>query len=342
MQNHRDEKDRLRDGSIITILGGVANGLLAAGKIGLGVFTGYLPMIASGFHSLSDIISDVITGLTLYLGSKGADMKFHFGYRRVETLISLFAAFFLVFVSIELVTHSLGEHDHALGLGKTELVADEHTGNEEYSLGEEAHHEEETSEKIGALSLLFWICLAATTSIIVKEFLFRRTRQLGVKLSSPILIAKAWHHRADSASSVVVLLSVNISHFFPEIAYVDETTTFIISGMILHSAWEVGISAVKELIDSAPSIKVIALVEELAETVEGVTFTHSIRIRTMGGALYVEMTAETDPKQTVAYAHEVSGKIRKQVMSEVPNIVDFMITMNPTGEYLKQFMSSDE
>ena len=82
----------------------------------------------------------------------------------------------------------------------------------------------------------------------------------------------------------------------------------------MHSAWEVGSNAVKELIDFAPSLETIALIEEMAEEVEGVTFTHNIRIRSMGGALYVELTAETDPELTVAEGYAVIKQIREKIM----------------------------
>jgi divalent metal cation (Fe/Co/Zn/Cd) transporter len=58
------EHERLKEVSAITIAGGLSNGMLAALKIGLGTFTGYLPLTASGYHSLSDIVSDSEIDLT--------------------------------------------------------------------------------------------------------------------------------------------------------------------------------------------------------------------------------------------------------------------------------------
>ena len=115
----------------------------------------------------------------------------------------------------------------------------------------------------------------------------------------------------------------------------------MIASLILHSAWEVGSSAVKELIDFAPSLKVIALIEEMAEKVEAVTFTHNIRIRTMGSALYVELTAEVDPDITISEGHEIVKQVRGNIMDQVPNVIDVTTLLTPKGEYVRQFLDSE-
>ena len=122
---------------------------------------------------------------------------------------------------------------------------------------------------------------------------------------------------------------------------INPITTVIIAGLILHSAWEVGSNAVKELIDFAPSLETIALIEEMAEEVAGVTFTHNIRIRSMGGALYVELTAETDPELTVAEGYVVVKQIREKIMDKVPNVIDVSTLLTPKGEYIRQFLGSE-
>ncbi len=177
--------------------------------------------------------------------------------------------------------------------------------------------------------------------MLAKEILFRATRRKGVRLNSPMLIAKAWHHRADSISALAVLLSIFVSSYFPAFALINQVTTVVIAGLILHSAWEVGSNAVKELIDFAPSLETIALIEEMAEEVQGVTFTHSIRIRSMGGALYVELTAETDPNLTVAEGYAIVKQIRETVKNKVPNVIDVTTLLTPKGEYVRQFLGSE-
>ena len=327
------ERERLREATAVILAGGLTNGLLGAGKIIVGSVTGYLPMTASGVHSLSDIASDVVAWVAVLLGAqsgKGRDHRFHYGRRRIETLLSLFAAFLIAYVSVELIMDALGYHDH--GHGVSTAIVEEAGG-----AGAEEHddHEEEGDH----FSLL--IGAAIIVSVAAKEALFHVTRRKGIRLSSPMLVAKAWHHRADSVSSLAVLVSLLISSFFPALELVDQITTVIIASLILHSAWEVGSNAVKELIDFAPSLETIALVEEMAEQVEGVTFTHDIRIRSMGGALYVELTAETAPDLTVADGYSVTKRIRERIMEKVPDVIGVTTQLAPKGEYVRQFLGSE-
>ena len=336
-----NEKERLQEATTIIAAGGVTNGILGIVKVALGSITGYLPLTASGVHSLSDIVSDVVAWVAVRMGSQsekqGGDVRFHYGRRRIETLLALFAAFLLAYVSVELIMGAFGYHDHGHGMPTAIVEEAEPHGIDDHD--DHDHAAEHGEEGLG--HLLFLVGGVILVSVIAKEVLFRVTRRKGIRLNSPMLIAKAWHHRADSISALAVLLSIFISSYFPALSLINPITTVIIAGLILHSAWEVGSNAVKELIDFSPSLETIALIEEMAEEVEGVTFTHNIRIRSMGGALYVELTAETDPELTVAEGYAVIEQIREKIMDKVPNVIDVTTQLTPKGEYIRQFLGSE-
>ena len=335
----QSEKKRLREATAIITVGGVTNGVLGTAKVVLGSFTGYLPLTASGVHSLSDIVSDLIAWVAVLMGAEsarqGESSRFHYGRRRIETLLALFAAFLIVFVSVELILDAFGYHEHGHGASTTSVEEAETHGVEDH---DDDHSQEHEDDEEGLGHFFFIISGAILVSVIAKEILFYATRRRGILLNSPMLIAKAWHHRADAISALAVLVSLCISSFFPHLELIDQVTTVVIASLILHSAWEVGSKAVKELIDFAPSLETIALVEEMADGVQGVTFTHNIRIRSMGGALYVELTAETDPDMTVTEGYTVIKQIREQIMDRVPNVIDVTTLLTPKGEYLRQFL----
>ena len=338
-----NEKKRLREATAIITVGGVTNGVLGTAKVVLGSFTGYLPLTASGVHSLSDIVSDLIAWVAVLMGAQsarqGESSRFHYGRRRIETLLALFAAFLIAFVSVELILDAFGYHEHGHGVSTTSVEEAETHGTEDHDDDDHSQDHEDDEEGLG--HFFFLISGAILVSVIAKETLFHATRRRGIRLNSPMLIAKAWHHRADAISALAVLVSLCISSFFPHLELVDQVTTVVIASLILHSAWEVGSKAVKELIDFAPSLETIALVEEMADGVQGVTFTHNIRIRSMGGALYVELTAETDPDMTITQGHAVIKQIRERIMDRVPNVIDVTTLLTPKGEYLRQFLGSE-
>jgi divalent metal cation (Fe/Co/Zn/Cd) transporter len=55
----------------------------------------------------------------------------------------------------------------------------------------------------------------AAASIVSKEWLFRITRKVADQENSPVLLANAYHHRSDAYSSVVALVAILGSGWFP-------------------------------------------------------------------------------------------------------------------------------
>ncbi len=192
MHVESNEKQRLQEATAIIAAGGVTNGILGVVKIVLGSVTGYLPLTASGVHSLSDIVSDVVAWVAVRMGSQseqqGEDVKFHYGRRRIETLLALFAAFLLAFVSVELIMDAFGYHDHDHGMS-TAIVEEAETHGIEDPDDHDQEHPIEDGE--GGLGHLFFLVGGVIViSVIAKEILFCVTRRKGIRLNSPMLIAK--------------------------------------------------------------------------------------------------------------------------------------------------------
>lgn len=308
--NTRAERKRpIATPNAVILTSGLVDSSLALVKIAVGVFTGYLPLMASGFHSLSDLILDVSAWVTMHMSRRGADERFHYGHRRAGTVVALLAAVFLVFVGLQLVvevfTHNYG------------------------------------NAPVQGLVVPLLIGVVATMSMPVKEFLFRTVRRSGAGLNSPFLINNAWHHRVDMFSSLIVLVSLVFVYIRPETPYIEQVATMLIVGLILHTSWEVGSSAIKELIDFRPSLEIQRMIDALIEDFEEITFIQSTRIRTMGGALYVELIVETEPALTVDDLYDVIQQVRERIMGNVPNVIDIIIMTMPKGEYAERMTSAD-
>jgi cation diffusion facilitator family transporter len=301
MAAQEQDQERLKKATGITLASIAANVALALLKIAVGLYSLNRALVADGIHSASDLVSDFITLITVRIGAREADVRMHYGYRRVETVGALFVSLLLVAAGGGLIVNVF----HA-------------------------------PEQVTLEGLQLLVALVAALSVAIKEILFQVTRRLGIKLSNQVLIANAWHHRSDAVSSVAVLLSVVIYVMYPEFVFIDAIATVIIAGLIFHAAWEIGADALKELIDFSPSLEIVALVEEMAERVPEVTFIHNLRIRTMGGALYVELYAETDPNYTIEKGHEIAEKIRKEINQNVPNVIEVMVHISPKGDYLRR------
>ncbi|KAJ1564654.1 hypothetical protein HK096_006926, partial [Nowakowskiella sp. JEL0078] len=221
-------------------------------------------LLADALHSTSDMVSDFATLFVYNRARRAPDQTHPFGYGKLEPMGSLGISGILVSSGIGMGYHSI--------LMLTDIwnhsgvIVSEHLSSIDWS----------TMSPV-ALGIL-------VISIFVKELLFRMTLSAGQKLKSDILIANAYHHRADAASSIVALVGVSGSVFgFP---LLDPIGGVIVSGMIIQTGASMIIPATKQLLDVEISTetknKINELIEELALEEKNIIQCSDIRSRTQG------------------------------------------------------------
>ncbi len=92
-------KDKSRDKKIVrtSILGILANVLLAGTKAIVGIFSNSIAIILDAVNNLSDAASSIITIVGVKLASKEADKKHPFGHGRVEYLSAMIIALVVIY-----------------------------------------------------------------------------------------------------------------------------------------------------------------------------------------------------------------------------------------------------
>ena len=80
----------------ITITGAIVNCLLAASQIVFGIVGHSQALLADGFHTLSDLLSDFIVLFAVKQSSAAADEDHPYGHGRIETLATVILGFLLV------------------------------------------------------------------------------------------------------------------------------------------------------------------------------------------------------------------------------------------------------
>ena len=158
-------------------------------------------VVADAFHSLSDMATDFAVLFGVRYWEAPADQDHPYGHHRIQTLITLSIGLALVVV--------------ALGIGYNALVT-----------LRERH-----------LSHPGWIALSGPLlSIILKEFIYRRSVRIGLATKSPAVIANAWHHRSDGLSSIPAFIAVMLSALNPAWAYFDHIGAAAVSIFILKTS----------------------------------------------------------------------------------------------------------
>lgn len=193
-------------------------------------------LFADSIHALSDMICDFLTLFSVRLAANKPAPNYPNGYGKIETLGSLTVSTILMAAGISIgwsslcgivgpiIPHTALEMMNSMGHGHSHGAIDDVTD-------------------INAA----WI---AAASIVAKEWIFRATKKVAVKTHSNVLMANAWHHRADSLTSLVALVTIT-SGYLCNIQSLDMVGGLLVSGMVVKAGYE-GLSvSIKELLDKS-------------------------------------------------------------------------------------------
>ena len=281
----------------ITVLGTVINIVLAIFKILCGIFGKSHALIADGFHSLSDLISDVVVILGIVMGGKSKDESHNYGHKKIETLSEIILGIILLLAG----------------------------GTIGYNSATAIYYHDKYNP---ALITIF----AAFISVVSKEYLYHKTIKVGKQERSNAVIANAWHHRSDALSSLAVMIGLIIVYAFNTLHVIDSFMGLLIAFIVIKIGFKITWEAIKKIIDTAPEAELQIKIHNVIEKNINVLNYHDIRMRYIGNELFIDMHIMVDPKLSIQKAHDIATQLKIQIMSQVTNIYDVLIHIEPLEE----------
>ncbi|KAJ3219631.1 hypothetical protein HDU67_000119 [Dinochytrium kinnereticum] len=301
-----------RAGTRITLVGLGSNVVLTVGKGVGGVVWGSASLVADAVHSLLDLVSDVVTLFTFRKARSGRDDSFPYGYGKLEPLGSLS-------ISGILLAGGLGTGYHSLTLLYALLTPTSPNPITSPDLL--------NPDLLSADSTLSLLALGViVTSIAVKEALFWSTLRVARKTGSDVLVANAWHHRADSVSTLVALVGVGGRLAGWEV--LDPVGGVVVSGMIIQASLGMLLPALRDLTDRAPQDVVTRTTQILTEMLEmdkNIVGFKAVRGRKMGPDYFIDLQLQVSPRISVSQSHQISENVRHAVITKVPRITEVLI-----------------
>jgi len=272
-RTHEEQRQALRS----TWISVWVNLFLASAQVAIGVFARSQALIADGLHSLSDLVADAVVLVAARHSHAEADAEHPYGHARFETAAALAIGLILLVTGFGMV----------------------------WTAGVKLHD----GEALGAVHPLALV--AALLTLLAKEGLFRYMRRVGERLKSSMLIANAWHARADAASSLVVAVGIgaNLLGYHS----MDAVAAIIVGFMIVKAGWGFSVEAFHSLTDHALDPEEIERIRLTAEAVDGVLDVHNLRTRRMGDWAVIDMHVEVDAHLTVSEGHYIAEQINAQV-----------------------------
>lgn len=287
----------------VTWWGAGTNISLAALKYAAGCLTGSSALVADAAHSLSDLLSDIITLFVVDAARLPPDEDHPYGHGRFEAVGSLSVAVVLVATA------------GGVGWSSAGTLLDWWCGSAfESGLAESGY---------GSLAVS-----ACIISLVAKEALYHATVRVGNDIGSQTLIANAWHHRSDAFSSVAALLGVGGS--LAGVPWLDPMAGVLVSGLVAKAGIEIGWEAIGEVTEKAvPDDETLMAVQRAAASTTGVTSIDRLRTRRMGPYALVDLHACVDPCISVSAAHNVARHLSHQIKMSARGISEVLIHIVP-------------
>lgn len=274
--------------------------LLVVMKVFLAVTTGSLGILSEALHSSLDLVSTIVTYLSVRVADKPPDAEHPYGHLKIENISALLVTGLLLLASAYIIWEAM------------------------LRLLFRGIHIEPSLLAVGILGL----------TIIVDAVRSRALLRVARKHKSEALEADALHFSTDIWSTMVVMVGI-VAVWVGErtgvgwLRFMDPVAALIVSGVIIWVGSRLGKQSFDALLDAAPA----GLRERIATAVEeldGVLRAERVRVRRAGKQHFVDVTISVPRSASFEQVHAISDAVEKRVEQIVP--ADVMVHMEPRAQ----------
>jgi cation diffusion facilitator family transporter len=275
----------------------LTNALLVLVKLIAGIVGHANALVADAVESSADIFSSLIVWMGLSIAARPADEDHPYGHGKAEPLAA-------AVVSLMLLGAAIGIAIMAIREIRT------------------PHH----------LPAPFTLFVAAGV-IVLKEIMYRRVSRVGREIGSTVVVADAWHHRADAISSLAAFIGISVALIGGtgwEAA--DDWAALAAAIVVAVNGLRTLKPAISGLMDEAPDRSVKERVLHAASEVDGVRSVENLNVRGSGLGFYVDLHVKADSTLSLEQAHEIAAQVKYAILRAVPSVVGVLVHMEPYRE----------
>ncbi len=281
--------------TIATILNLVL--LILKGVVGL--MTNSTALQADAVNSAGDLISSLAILFGIKYSLKPSDEDHHYGYGKMEALISLFVGLIILASTVLLWSSII----------KT-IISD-------------VYYEAS-----------FWALVAALIALVVKMFLYTSTMRVGKKINSIAVQTNAQDHKNDIVATIGTVVAISLSLIGGKMGisflkYAESVAAAITSVFIVKAGIDIILSSTKMLMDAAPDDEIIDSLENTVSNCVGVQDLDWLKCRTSGRGILVDLAVEVDPDLSVKEGHDIDSDIKRTIHEKFKTVLDVQVQINP-------------
>ena len=290
----KQEEKIIKKNSIFTM---IANIFLAIAKMGAGIIGSSSVLIADAINSISDVATNIVVFISAKLSRKEQDKDHPYGHEKIDSVISIFIGAAVIVTAFE------------VGKNAVERLYDFIFNG--YII--------QTPK--------WYVLLIILITIIVKEFLFQKTRKEAKIAKSSALLAQAWDHRSDTIASFGA--GVGVIGVLLGWSFFDPIASVVIALFIFRVGFKIAALGVSQVVDKSADDLTCEKIKEIVFKYKEVKSLDDIKTRMFGMKLYVDLEIGLHFSMSLEEAHEIAERLHDEIENTIPEVLHCMIHINP-------------
>lgn len=263
---------------------------LAVFKLGVGSYAHSKALSADGLNNFTDAIASVAVLIGLRVSRKPADNEHRYGHWKAENVATLLTSLIMFAVGIQVI-----------GDGIQSMIQ----GNMD------------RPNPIAAYVGLF------SAGVMYAAYLYNK--KLGTKYKSSALSAISKDNFSDMLTSIGTAIAVFTATF--NLGWLDTLTSIVIGLVIVKTAIDIFKESTFSLSDGFDRNLLVLYKQDILK-IDGIKDVSTIRARTMGANIFLDVTVRMSPDLTVKESHDIVDDM-EIYLKETHHIFDIDVHVEP-------------
>ncbi|WP_407855336.1 cation diffusion facilitator family transporter [Enterococcus hailinensis] len=276
MVNNRYEQ--LKKAELGAIISIVAYILISILKLTVADLAHSEALRADGLNNFTDILASIAVLIGLRISRKPADAEHRYGHWKAENVASLVTSFIMLLVGLEVLYSSIQSV---------------------------IQHKTESPDMTAAIVGIF--------SAIVMYAVYFFNKRLSEEVQSSGLLAAAKDNRSDAWTSIGTAVAVFGASF--NLGWLDSAAAIVVALLILKTAIDIFRDSVFSLSDGFDETQLTRYTRAIEQLPE-IRAVKSIKGRSYGANIYLDVTVTMNPQLTVKESHDIADQIEDLLQEE--------------------------
>ncbi len=274
-------------GTLGSVVGVLANIVLVAIKMLIGLLSGSVSVMADALNNLSDAGGSVISFISFKISAKPADRDHPYGHARMEYVTSMIVSFLVLIIGFQLLKSSI-----------------------------ESLLDPSGTTSVSVLTLVI-LGVAIVGKLLLGLFYF----SLSKKIRSDVMRASGVDSFSDMLSTAAVLFGVAVQFFFPSFfltPYVDGAVGLLVSVLILFAGLKILNETKNHILGEAPDPALLDAIREVVSSFPETLGIHDLVVHQYGpGATVASLHVEVDGTKNMFDIHDAIDNMERAIEEEL-------------------------